>query len=208
MASLFDPAADDNRLHAPATARNQDVILEVLQAHIKDSGVIFEVAAGTGEHSLHFAPSFPNAQWQPTDIDPSHLLSIDAWRNHANIQNILPAMYFNVLDDAFPHDNLNAILAINLIHISPLNVTKELMKKAGESLPPKGILFFYGPYKKDGMHTSDSNANFDLSLKSRNSEWGIRDMEQVIELAEVSGFKILEIKAMPANNFSPVFGKQ
>lgn len=212
MAHFFNPEGKngktDMRLHAPATARNRDVILEILKPALPPSGLIFEVASGTGEHAAHMAPQLPNHTWQPTDIEDHHLASIDAWREETDHSGILPARHFNVLEHTFETDSedpLAAILAVNLIHISPWAVTETLIEKAAKALAPNTLLFLYGPYKRGGAHTSESNAQFDLSLKSRNETWGVRDMEAVITLAEKAGFAAPEISPMPANNFSLVF---
>ncbi len=214
MAHFFNPdgknGETDLRLHAPATARNHEVIFDVLAPALPENGLIFEVASGTGEHAMHMAPKLPNHIWQPTDIAEHHLTSIDAWRDEVSHPGILPALHFNILDHGFA-DNapelIAAILAINLIHISPWTVTEALIAKAGEALTAENILFLYGPYKRGGKHTSESNAQFDISLKSRDPSWGVKDMEAAVELANKAGFAAPEITPMPANNFSLVFKK-
>ncbi|MEX0300623.1 MAG: DUF938 domain-containing protein [Kordiimonas sp.] len=215
MAHFFNPDGKDGkadlRLHAPATARNRDVIFDVLAPTLPENGLIFEVASGTGEHAVHMAPKLPNHVWQPTDIEDHHLKSIDAWREEVSHAAILPARHFNVLDNNFLNgtsEPLAAILAINLIHISPWAVTEALVAKAGEALKAGNILFLYGPYKQGGKHTSESNAQFDLSLKSRDPSWGVKDMEAVLELTNTAGFEAPKVTSMPANNFSLVFKKQ
>lgn len=216
MTKFFNPgkhedAGADARLHAPATARNRDVILDVLKAHLPRKGSLLEVASGTGEHAAHIAAHFPDLHWQPTDIDPDHLESIDAWRTHVGLNNILPARPFNALEDDWALDHLpqplSAVMAANLIHISPFEVAEALIKGAGNALNGEGILYLYGPYKRKGQHTAPSNESFDASLKARDPRWGVRDMEAVIELAQGAGFEAPEIIAMPANNFSLVFKK-
>ncbi|UTW58974.1 DUF938 domain-containing protein [Kordiimonas sp. SCSIO 12603] len=208
MASLFNPAEEnDVRLHAPATARNRDVILDVLKEHLPAEGTFYEIAAGSGEHALYFSDAFPDVIWHPTDIDESHLNSINAWRAHSGTQNLQEALYFNVLENQFP-DKTDAILAINLIHIAPWRVAEILIEKAGNALKTGGTLFLYGPYQQNGAHTSDSNADFDISLKSRNPEWGIRHMEEVTSLAIKNGFDAPAVIPMPANNFSLVFKRK
>lgn len=212
MARFFNPEGKDGekdlRLHAPATARNRDVILDVLSPALPPSGLIFEVASGTGEHAAHMAPQLPTYIWQPTDIEEHHLLSIDAWRRDTETDNILPARAFDVMEHSFEKEAtepIAAILSINLIHIAPWEVAKTLIAKAGPALSKGNILYLYGPYKRGGTHTSESNAQFDLSLKSRNTNWGVRDMEAVTELAQKAGFAAPAITPMPANNFSLVF---
>jgi len=216
LARFFDPKAaesgQDMRLHAPATARNRDVLFDVLAPVLKTAGTVVEVASGTGEHAAHMAPQLPNHAWQPTDIEAHHLQSIEGWRLHTEASNILPAQHFDVLTDDFialcNGEELSAILAINLIHIAPWVVAEALMEKAGAALVPKATLFLYGPYKRRGSHTSASNEAFDQSLKTNNPAWGVRDMEDVIALASLAGFLEPKVTAMPANNFSLIFEKR
>lgn len=211
MARFFDPEGNGERLHAPATARNREVIFEVLAPALPANGTIFEVASGTGEHAAYMAPKLPDHIWQPSDIDSRHLASINAWRDEVFAENILPARKFDALEHAFTDPRLPAplaaILSINLIHISPWRVTETLIAKAGAALDGNGLLYLYGPYKRNGAHTSASNEQFDASLKSRNESWGVRNMEQVIALAKAAGFQTPEVTAMPANNFSLIFRK-
>ncbi len=216
MTRFFDPgrhedATSDARLHAAATARNRDVILDVLKAHLPKRGSLLEVASGTGEHAAHMAGHFPDLHWQPTDIDPRHLNSIDAWRMHIGHDNILPARHFHLLEGNWPLDHLPsplvALMAVNLIHISPWEVTEALVAGAGRTIPEGGVFYLYGPYKRAGSHTSESNEAFDASLKANNPGWGVRDMEAVVDLARDAGFGDPEVVAMPANNFSLVFKK-
>ncbi|MFC3052035.1 DUF938 domain-containing protein [Kordiimonas pumila] len=208
MVRFFDPKATSEnaakRLHAPATERNREVIWDVLSNRLPKEGLIFEVASGTGEHAAFMAPKLSHHKWQPSDIDPRHLESINAWAQHVCADTVLPATRFDVLTDNFP-DNPAAILAVNLVHISPWSVTEALIAKAGEALHSGAILYLYGPYKQNGAHTSESNIAFDQSLKFNNPEWGVRDMETVIGLAAKAGFMAPEILPMPANNFSLVF---
>ena len=211
MAGLYDANHQGERLYAAATTRNRDVIFDALSPHLGQSGTLFEVASGTGEHAAHMAPMLPNHHWQPSDIDSGHLASINAWRTQVGTDNFLPARRFNVLEHDFHNPALpaplRAILAINLIHIAPWIVAETLISKAGAALKKGGFLFLYGPYKRDGAHTAPSNEHFDASLKSRNENWGVRDMEAVVSLAEKAGFGSPKITAMPANNFALVFPK-
>lgn len=213
MSRFFDPenAGSDKRLHAPATARNRDFILEVMQAHLPTEGTLLELASGTGEHAAYIAPHLKGITWQPTDIVPDNLASIDAWRTHEGAANVLAARKLNVLEDelAAPETAapLSVIAATNLIHISPWAVAETLAAKAGEALARNGALFLYGPFKRGGAHTAPSNESFDQSLKSRDPDWGVRDLEAVVELATEAGFHEPLIVEMPANNLSLVFRK-
>lgn len=213
MSRFFDPDNRDNdaRLHAPATERNRDVILDVLKAHLPTGGALLEVASGTGQHAAHFAPHFPGLDWQPTDIEPHHIDSINAWREHTGTDNLRPGRHLNVMQADWPVGHLTGpimgLTAINLIHIAPFEVTEALVAGAADHVADGGVFFLYGPYKKGGAHTSESNEAFDQSLKSRNPAWGVRDMEVVTELATGAGFSDPHVIAMPANNFSLIFRK-
>lgn len=216
MSRFFDPKgtespATDKRLYAPATARNRDVILDVLKSYHPGAGTLLEIASGTGEHAVHMADHFEQAFWQPSDIDGEKVESIDAWRTASGTKQVLPAIRFNVLTDDMNTLNvpapLKVVMAANLIHIAPWPVAEALFAKAGNTLTGNGMLFLYGPFKRGGVHTAASNESFDQSLKSRDTSWGVRDLEAVSALAAEAGFKAPDIHEMPANNLSLIFKK-
>ena len=196
---------EDRRLFAPAAARNRDVIAEVLMAAAPSTGVALEIASGTGEHVVHLAGLMPGISWQPTDIDPDHLASINAHRIAEARRNILPAMKLDVLESAWPVDQVDLIFNANMVHISPWACCEGLMAGAGRHLASGGLLFMYGPYRRDGAHTADSNRSFDQSLKSRNLDWGVRDLEDVVSLADSNGLVLERVVTMPANNLSVIY---
>lgn len=216
MSKFFSPelvgdAPEDGRRHAPATLRNRAAILEVMQLHLPENPSVFEVASGSGEHAVYLASRLSARLWQPTDIEPDNLASIDAWRAHAKTPAIQPAQHFDVLETdmaAVYKEALDVIMCANLIHIAPIAVAETLVEKAGIALRHGSRLFFYGPFKRNGQHTSESNAEFDTSLKSRNTDWGIRDLEWVTDAATASGFDEPTIVQMPANNLSLFFKKR
>ena len=191
---------------SPSTARNRDPILAVLKPRLPETGLVLEIAAGAGEHAVHNAAAFPRLQWQPTDPDPSALASIAAWREHAGLPNLLPPL---MLDASRPEtwsvDRADAIVNINMIHISPWTAAQGLMAGAGRLLPVGGILFLYGPYIEPGLETAPSNLAFDLDLKRRNPAWGLRNLDDVTALAAQQGLGLSERIAMPANNLSLIF---
>ncbi len=204
-----DPHKADKRLYAPATARNRDIILEVLKTYATPSGTLLELASGSGEHAAYMAPKLPDITWQPSDIEDEKLASIDAWRTATDTGNILPAARLDVLKQDFSDLELPAplttVMSANLIHIAPWQVAEALIEKAGKALETSGMLFLYGPFKRGGAHTAPSNESFDISLKSRDESWGVRDLEEVVALAEKAGFTAPEIIDMPANNLSVIF---
>jgi len=196
--------------HAPAVARNKAHILEVLSAHLPQSGCALEIASGTGQHAAVFAKHFPELIWQPSDPAAEARESIKAWADEVGLGNLKAPLDLDVTfkgwQKAFdaPFD---VILAINLIHISPWAATQGLMHGAGELLARGGMLYLYGPYLRDGVHTAASNIKFDAWLKEQNEAFGVKDMDEVTQQGEKNGLKLAHILEMPANNFSLIFQK-
>ena len=195
----------DVRRRAPAADRNKEPILDALRRVLPQRGFVVEIASGTGQHTAHFAAALPRLQWQPTEPDATYHDSIRAWTE--DLPNVKPPLALDVSERPWPVERADAILCINMIHISPWQSTLDLMDGAGAILPRGGVLFLYGPYKRNGSHTAPSNAAFDADLRSRNATWGVRDMEAVSEVAAKNGLGFVEAVAMPANNFSVVFEK-
>ena len=189
---------------APATERNRDPITEVLREILPERGLVLEIASGTGEHSVHFAREFPKLLWQPSDPEPAALRSIEAWRAEAGLFNLLPPVSLDARAGQWPVAEADAILCINMIHISPWSATAGLMRGAGRLLRPGAPLYLYGPYRQASIETAPSNEAFDADLRSRNPEWGLRDLEAVVAEAGGHGFALESVVAMPANNLSVV----
>lgn len=198
---------ENPKRHAPATARNRDVILSVLRGALPKSGLILEIAAGSGEHAVHFASKIVGVQWQPTDPDPAALASIQAWVSETGVTNVRRPQRLDVCDAAWPVASADGVVCINMIHISPWDCTQALMAGAGRVLPSGGALVLYGPYKIDGEHTAPSNVEFDAWLKGQEESWGVRDLAEVTLEAEKNGLTLEKTVPMPANNFSVVFRK-
>lgn len=196
-------------LYAPATGRNREPILEVLLQILPSTGTILEVASGTGEHAVFFAPRLKPRKWLPSDPNPQSRASIAAWSAKVPSKNLYPPIDIDAsapiwklpLIDNTP---IVAIVNINMIHISPWSACLGLMAGANRILPPGGILYLYGPFKQHG-HTAPSNAAFDESLRAQNSEWGVRDLDDVVAAAKTQNLTLLQILEMPANNISVVF---
>lgn len=199
----------DTRQYATATQRNRQPILEILLQAIPPTGNILEIASGTGEHAVFFAPNFTPRRWFPSDRNVLLHSSIKAWRDLEAVNNIDDPLAIDVSVEgweiAVKNLDLRAIVNINMIHISPWSACLGLMAGAGRILSPGGVLYLYGPFKRDGRHTAPSNTAFDESLRRQNSEWGVRDLADVTKVAEAEGLKLQEIIAMPANNFSVIF---
>jgi hypothetical protein len=195
----------DNRLHYPATARNRDAILAVLRGVLPASGLMLEIASGSGEHVMHFAHAFPGLVFQPSDPEPAARQSIAAWAQDSGAANVLPPLALDAAAEDWPLSSADAILCINMIHIAPWRVTQGLLRHAGRLLAAGAPLYLYGPYRRAGVVTVPSNEAFDDSLKARNPEWGLRDLEAVAALARDHGFSAPAVTEMPANNLSVVF---
>lgn len=193
--------------HAPATERNRDAIAAVLRDVLPEQGLLLEVAAGTGEHAAYLAPHFPGLSWQPSDPDPEAITSIEAWQADAGAHNLLPPVFLDAASGTWPIDSADAVLCINMVHISPWAATEGLMRGAARLLPPRGPLILYGPYRRAGVPTASSNEAFDASLKARNPAWGLRDLEAVQGQAAGQGLHFDRLYEMPANNLTLVFRK-
>ena len=194
-----------DRLEYPATLRNRDAILDVLRGVLPPSGLVLEIASGSGEHAVHFARAFPGLMFQPTDPDAAALKSIAAWAEETGLKNIRAPLLLDAASETWPANSADAIVCINMIHIAPWRATEGLMRGAAKILRTGSPLYLYGPYRQAGVVTAPSNESFDASLKSRNAEWGLRDLEDVAALAAQTGFSTPDVTQMPANNLSVVF---
>jgi SAM-dependent methyltransferase len=197
----------DPRRTAPHVARNAEPIADVLREILPEQGLVLEVASGTGEHILHFARALPALLWQPSDPDPAALLSIDAWRGEGPA-NLRPARRLDASEAHWPVDAADAILCINMVHISPWAATLGLLDGAARLLAPGAPLILYGAYRRAGVATAPSNEAFDASLRVRNPEWGLRDLEDVAAEAERRGLRLEQVFEMAANNLTIVFRRR
>lgn len=194
------------RQQSPSAARNREPILDALRSVLPAEARVLELASGTGEHGVFFAGAMPGWSWQPSDPDAAARASIEAWRQELALANLLAPL---AIDARAPEWGVagpfDAIVAINMIHISPWEATLGLMAGAGRLLAPGGVLFTYGAYKRGGAHTAPSNEAFEQWLKGRDPAFGVRDLEAVEAAANAQGLSLREVIAMPANNFSLVF---
>ena len=194
-----------HRQHAPATVRNRDFILDVLRDVLPTTGVVLEIASGSGEHIVHFARNFPSLVFQPSDPEPDALRSISAWTKATNVTNVRAPLVLDASQSIWPIASADGIICINMVHISPWDTTLGLMRGAAAILPPTAPFYLYGPYKRKGFTTALSNQAFDRSLREHNPAWGLRDLEAVAAIAQSVGFSVPTITEMPANNLSVVF---
>lgn len=209
------------RQYAPATQRNRESILEVLLQVLPSAGTVLEVSSGTGEHAVFFAPRLRPRKWIPSDPEPLARASIAAWREQCPADNLYPpialdarAPVWEVEQDELPKSLQNmdfkrepivAIININMIHIAPWLAYLGLIAGARRILSTGGILYLYGPFKQGGKHTAPSNAAFDQSLRAQNPHWGVRDLDEVVAVAQAQHFSLVTTYPMPANNLSVIF---
>ncbi len=206
----------DSRRYAPATERNRQPILGVLERVLPGAGTVLEIASGTGEHATFFAPKLAHLHWLPTEPDAESRASVAAWVQALPAKNLLPPLALDVSRQPWPveaadfalTEPITAIVNINMLHISAWEMCEHLMAGAQRILPTGGVLYLYGPFKRDGQQTAPSNGAFDLMLRDRNSKWGIRDLEAVSAIAQQHFLSLIEVVPMPANNFSVVFRRQ
>jgi hypothetical protein len=191
--------------YAQATIKNRDFILKVLKHTLPKNGLVLEIASGSGEHASYFAPRLQGLTWQPSEPNPKSRSSISSWAEETQGDNLLAPLDLDVLVNPWPVPHADAIVCINMLHISPWVATKSLIAGAARTLSKGGILYLYGPFKIEGKHTAISNQTFHQSLKIRNAQWGIRDVVDVIYEAKTQGFQHAQNIQMPANNLSVIF---
>lgn len=195
-------SADLPTLHSPAAERNKDVILDVLSRSLPQTGIVLEIASGSGQHIVHFARALPNLRWQPSDVDSASLDSIAARIAQSGLGNVDSPLRLDVHEHPWALNRADVVICINMIHISPWSATEALFEGAAALLDEGAPLILYGPFMRHGKQTAPSNAAFDRSLRTRNPEWGVRDLETVASLAGRHGFSLGEVNEMPANNLS------
>lgn len=191
------------RLQSPAVTRNIGPITEILRAYLPRQGQVLEVGSGPGEHAVAWAREFSALQWVPSDVSPAALASIRSYRAQAQLANLLEPLMIDLSDMDWGGQlkaRFDAVIAVNVLHIAPWEVSLGLLSGAQRGLKMNGQLFVYGPFKLNGAHVSDSNAAFDASLMAQNPSWGVRDTKEITRRASVHGLELAECHVMPANN--------
>ncbi len=191
--------------HAPSAERNREPLLTVLRELLPSRGTVLEVASGTGQHAVFFSRAFPGLAWQPTDMDTAALESIEAWRQEEGPPNLRAPVVLDVSAAKWPVESADAMVCINMIHISPWEACEGLMRGAARVLSPGGPLILYGAYIIEGRPTASSNLAFDASLRERNPAWGVRELGAVTAEARANGLELDRVVDMPSNNFTVVF---
>ena len=200
----------DQRLFFPATERNRGPIEDLLSQLLPASGAVLELASGSGEHAVCFQQRFPHLIWQASDPDPDHRASIDSWIRHQGLSDVMPAaLNLDVKERPWPlpqtiRESLNAVICINLLHISPSGCTSAVLEESARLLPAGSRLIIYGPFLRNGQHTSASNEAFDASLRQRNPAWGVRDLVWIDTLLQPLPLNRVGCHTMPANNLTLV----
>ena len=194
--------------YAPAAGRNVQPIGDVLAEELPDSGLVLEIASGSGEHALAFAQRFPALDWQPSDPDPEAIASIATWREEDGPDNLRLPVKLDAAAEAWPVSSAAAVLCINMIHISPWCATEGLVRHAATVLDAEHPLILYGPFVEDDVATAPSNIAFDESLNARNPSWGLRNLSDIDQLAQARGFMRAKRYPMPANNLTVVYRRQ
>jgi len=198
----------DQRMFSPTVARNSAPILAVLKRVLPSDRLVLEIGCGTGEHAVHFAEAMPSLTWLPSDPDADSRASTASWIKFTGLSNVLPPVDIDVCAKAWGVEQtapFDAIVSLNMIHISPWAASLGLFAGAGRLLRRGGLLFLYGPFMRAGMHNAPSNAAFDASLKAHNPFWGLRDIVDLERLGASAGLSLHETIEMPANNRSLVF---
>ncbi len=208
MLKALGQKLDDGRWFIAAADRNKGPILAELERVLPGSGLVLEIASGTGQHVVHFAGALPNLTWQPSDADAAVRQSVRCWVAQQHLANVSAPIELDVCRLPWPIVHADAVLCINMIHVSPWAATQALFAGARDVLSGGGVLFLYGPYRRHGRHTSPSNEAFDSQLRATDPAWGLRDLEAVVELAGQAGFEPVRIVDMPANNLSVVLRRQ
>ena len=217
------------KLSSPAAQRNREPIAAVLADWLPASGLVLEVASGTGEHAAFFAGRFPRLEWQPSDPDPAAIASIEAWRADCGLPNLREPVVLDAAAGTWPVDTadvllnikmpsgsceeskttekygFSAVLCINMVHISPWSAALGLLDGAARVLRAGGPLILYGPWLKADIPTAPSNLAFDQQLRERDPEWGLRKVEDFEAEALKRGFVLEQVRPMPANNLMLLF---
>ena len=199
------PDGRDERRSAPAALRNREPITDVLREWLPSSGTVLEVASGTGEHAVWFAERFPGLEWQPSDTHPDALASVAAWADASGLPNLRRPVVIDASASDWPVERADAVLNINMAHISPWSASLGLIAGAARLLPANGPLILYGPWLKDDIETVPSNLAFDADLKARDPEWGLRRVEDFAAAASAKGLRFADFRRMPANNLMMLF---
>lgn len=193
--------------YSEACDENKFPILDVLRRYLPEQGHLLEIGSGTGQHAVFFAGHFPRLHWHASDV-AMHLAGIRAWTSEYTGNNLHGPYPLDVNQAAWPLDTVNAIFSANTTHIMHWPDVQAMFAGCGRILEAKGLLLLYGPFRYAGKHTSQSNADFDAFLQQRDPGSGIRDVSDLIDLADSAGLELIDDISMPVNNRTLVWQKQ
>jgi cyclopropane fatty-acyl-phospholipid synthase-like methyltransferase len=201
------PVGLSAKQHTPHADRSKGPLVEILRRVLPDTGIALEVGSGTGQHIVHFATAFPTLEWQPSDYDQVACASIDSYRREARMKNLREPLLLEVRQKVWGHGHLDAVIAIHLVHVTSWSVCEGLFDGARRHLRPGGVLFMQGPFKQGGGFDSPENARLDATLRDKNRDWGLRDLEAVAALGTARGLLVEQVIDMPGGELATVFRK-
>ena len=197
----------DGRVSAPSAERNAGPILDLLRRHAPETGTALEIASGTGQHIAAFAAALPGLDWTPTEADPDRFASIEAWRAASRCPNLRPPRPLDATSLPWPGDvrGVDLILLVNLLHLISDTDAENILTGVAAALAPGGRFLLYGPFRRDGLLTSDGDASFDARLKAQDPAIGYKDDRWVRDRAGAAGLHLRKVTDMPANNLAFLF---
>lgn len=192
---------------AAASLRNAAPIAGVLSHEFHHCSTVFEIGSGTGQHAIEFAGRFDHLEWHTSDLRPNHD-GIREWIAYSGLANIREPIAFDALTADRPKQLFDAVYSANTAHIMSHAAALRMVDLAGRMLTDGGTFCLYGPFRRNGRFNTESNAAFDASLRARNPEMGLRDLEELQERAAQSGMFLSRVYAMPSNNLCVVWRKE
>ncbi len=191
-------------MSAPSASRNLFPILDAMRPYVPKQGVALELASGTGEHIVEYARHFPGVIWQPTDVDPARLNSIDAWRAEKGIENMRLAQWLDASAPSWRTGPMSMIVTVNLMHLIDAPTARAVIAGVARNLAPGAYWFLYGPFRTGGVFRSEGDETFHASLAAHDPQIGYKDLEKVEAWAADAGLRRADLIEMPANNLALV----
>lgn len=195
-----------DRPFAESAQRNGPPILEVLRREFRDATDVLEIGSGTGQHAVTFAAALPKLRWQTSDLDENHA-GIDAWIDAGGVETVLRPLSLDVRTGSAGVASYDAAFSANTAHIMGMDAVRRMFSVVGDALRANGVFCLYGPFRVRGKFNTDSNQLFDASLRRRDPEMGIRDLEALDEFAASCGLERRRLYAMPSNNYLGVWAR-
>ena len=200
MPAIAVPARE--RLHAPAARRNREPLRRVLERLLEADMTVLEVGSGTGQHVAHFARHLTGVRWLPSDPDAAMRRSIAAWC-HGLGDSVSEPSALDVAEDGWWQglvEPVDAVLAINLLHVVEAAVADSLLRGCAALLAPGRCLILYGPFAFNGAFRGLGNERFDRMLRLQNATWGLRDVNDLAAAGAAAALTLERVIDMPSNN--------